>query len=296
MSTTSTLNLVFPQESETFDFEPKIFSTLNEYLQPSSEVPPAIAAQEITQLYPTDPASQQPGTYDTEAYDFLLRLWELFIAIAEQIPWQHSSQDKVIELVKAIRDLPNPTTITFDNGFSRRVKLWTDLPVLAAVLTDNVETHGIIINDDSDEEKKSRLRDINFQGFAARLTAEGVWDLSRLGVYRLRAVLEEGPDYYIAGYDKVGPHIDACILPAEVWISLSAKVILRFCRANGDGADRNDLPGGEYWKGKEGFSVERWEFWKQRLDEIMVNKEVSEETRSVAKKMKEKMIATEAEA
>ena len=154
---------------------------------------------------------------------------------------------------------------------------------------------GIIINDDSNEEKQSHLRDINFQGFAAWLTTEGVWDVSRLGVYQLCNVLEEDLDYYIDGYDKVGPHLKACILPAEVWISLSAKV-LRFCWLNGEGADWNDLPGGRHWKGRKGFSVTRWQFWKQKLDEIAVNKEASKETWRIAKKMKEKMIATEAEA
>lgn len=152
-----------------------------------------------------------------------------------------------------------------------------------------------MINDDSDEEKASRLRDINFQGFAARLTVEAVRDVSRLAVCRLRDILEGDPDYYIPGYDKVGPHLDACIRPAEVWISLAAQVILRFCRANGEGAVRNDLPGGKYWKGKEGFSFERWEFWKLKLDEIAVNGEASEDTRNIAKGMKEKMVATEAE-
>ena len=150
MSATTTLNLVFPQESEreraqhlsTLDIEPKICAILDAYLQPSSEVSAAIAAQEITQFYPTDPALQQPGTHDNEAHIFLLRLWELFIKIVEQIPWQHPSQDKLVELMKAIRDLPNPTTISFDAGQSHRVKLWTDLPMLSWVLVDNVETHG----------------------------------------------------------------------------------------------------------------------------------------------------------
>jgi hypothetical protein len=50
------------------------------------------------------------------------------------------------------------------------------------------------------------------------------------------------------------------------------------------------LPGGKYRKGREQFSVDGWEFCKQKLDEI-VNEETSEETRSVAKKMN----ATEAE-
>ncbi|KAF8189026.1 hypothetical protein BJ912DRAFT_926211 [Pholiota molesta] len=40
--------------------------------------------------------------------------------------------------------------------------------------------------------------------------------------------------------------------------------------------------------------VERWKFWGQRLDEIAMNDEASEETRGNAKKMKEMMITTEA--
>jgi hypothetical protein len=152
---------------------------------------------------------------------------------------------------------------------------------------------GIIINDDSEEEKGSRIRDINFQAFAARLTIEGVWDVSRLAVYRIRNVLEVDPDFYLPGYDKVGPHLDTGIPVANVWISLAGKLIFGLCKVNGEGAARNDMAAGKYWKGSVGFSVERWEFWKQRLDEV-ANDEASEETRGIAKKIKETMIAAEA--
>jgi hypothetical protein len=126
------------------------------------------------------------------------------------------------------------------------------------------------------------------------LTTEGVIDISKLAVFRLRDVLEEDPDYYIEGYNEVGPHLDTGILPANVWISLASKLIFGFCKANGEGASRNHMGGGKHWKGSVGFSIERWEFWKQRLDEIAINDEASEETRGIAKKMKETMIAAEA--
>ena len=149
MSATTTLNLIFPQEAErewayhlsTLDIEPKIFAILNVYLQPSSQVSAVIAVQEITQFYSTDPALQQPGTHNNEAHIFLLQLWVLFIKIIEQIPWHHPSQDKLVELMKAIHNLPNPTTISFEVGQSHHLKLWTDLPMLSWVLVDNVETH-----------------------------------------------------------------------------------------------------------------------------------------------------------
>ncbi|KDR66990.1 hypothetical protein GALMADRAFT_161792 [Galerina marginata CBS 339.88] len=245
MSTTSPLNFILPEELardqrwhlSTLELESKMFSILDTYLQPASGVSALTAAQKITQLYPTDPATQKPGTHDPLAFTFL--------------------------------------------------------KLLGAVLVDNVESHGIIINDNSDEQKESRLRDINFQGFASRLTAAGVWDLSRLEVYRLRDVLEEDPDYYIAGFNNLGAHLDACIRPAEVWVTLCADVIFRFCRSNGQGADRDDMHGGTYWTGKRGFSMERWEFWKVQLDRIAVNQEASAETRDIAKDLKKKMIAAE---
>jgi len=151
MSTPSTLNLVPPKHTEeqqdlsTLDAEQKTFTILDVYLQPSSEVSATTAAQEINNLFPENPDSQQ-GTLNQEAYTFLLRLWELFVVVVEQIPWQHPSQDKIIELTKAIRDLPNPITIMLEHALGDQVKLWADLPVLDEVLTDNVETHGNIIS------------------------------------------------------------------------------------------------------------------------------------------------------
>ena len=153
---------------------------------------------------------------------------------------------------------------------------------------------GVIINDDSDAEKQSRIKDLNFQGFAARVTNAGVFDLSRLAVYRIRSVLEDNVDSYIPGYADVGNHLNVNILPVDVWISLSAKLLFGLCKAKGEGADRNDIPGGKNWTGVEGFSVERWEFWKQKLDEIAANGEGSAETRQIAEKIKATMIAAEA--
>ena len=117
-------------------------------------------------------------------------------------------------------------------------------------------------------------------------------------MYRLRDLLEEDPDddHTPEVDNKQGPHLDAYILPAAVWISIASTVIFGFCKVNGDGADRNDICGGKHWTGSEGFSVDRWEWWKQRLEQIAVNEEASEETRNIAKKMMETMVITEAEA
>jgi hypothetical protein len=140
MSTTTALSLSFPEytdgqkvrHQDTLDVEQKVFSILDAYLQPSSAISTPTAAEEIDKLFP-------PASVD---YTALLHLWDLVIMVVEQIPWQHPSQDRLVALIKALRDLPDPTTIAIANWDDEPTKLWADLPVLDHVLTDNVETHG----------------------------------------------------------------------------------------------------------------------------------------------------------
>ncbi|KAF8180616.1 hypothetical protein BJ912DRAFT_929258 [Pholiota molesta] len=206
MSTTTALSLAEKaQHLSTLDVERKVFSILDAYLQPSSAISATTAAEAIATLFP-------PGSVD---YDPLLHLWDLFIAV-----------DRLVALIKTLRDLPDPTTITIVD--------WGNGPTKLGLISQFL--------------KQSRIRDINFQAFAARLTTEGVIDISKLAVFRLRDVLEEDPDHYIEGYNEVGPHLDTGILPANVWITLASKLIFGFCKANGEGASRNHMGGGNTGK------------------------------------------------
>ncbi|KAF9567162.1 hypothetical protein CPC08DRAFT_814364 [Agrocybe pediades] len=289
---TSNFDLFFPkfsrESASSSDAERRVFDILKSYAQTSSTTTAESVANEIDVLYPTNPAT---GTID---YMTLEHLWELFVGIAEQIPWTDSAQDKLVEVLKALRDLPQQRSMVIDHWEKVPVKIWADIPVLPYVLSDGVETHGVIINDESEAEKQSRIRDLNFQGFAARLTNAKIFDLSRLAVYRIRSVLEDDADYYITGYDDVGTHLDVNILPAQVWIDLTSKLLYDLCQENGAGAARNDIAGGKHWKGAAGFSRARWDFWKQKLDEIAENDKAKEETRKTARKMKATMLAAEA--
>ncbi|KAF9470368.1 hypothetical protein BDN70DRAFT_821464 [Pholiota conissans] len=272
--------------------ERKVFSILEAYLQPTSDISAATAAAQIDELFPTDSLT------GPAAETALTHFWSLFIVFVEQIPdWENPAQKKLIALIQALCQLPNqrPLDLSGCDWNYGQLTLWKDLPTLDGVLVDNVESHAIIIADDSEDEKRSRVRNLNFQSFAAQLTAEGLFDVSRAAVYSFSGALEEDPDSEsIESANKVGTHLDAYILPINVWISLAAKRIWELCKVNGEGALRNDMPGGAHWTGKEGFSVERWQFWKQRLDEVAVTTEASDQTRAIAKAMKEKMVAVEA--
>jgi hypothetical protein len=39
----------------------------------------------------------------------------------------------------------------------------------------------------------------------------------------------------------------------------------------------------ELWKGKPGFSKERWTFWKERMERMSVREQSSDETREIAR-------------
>jgi hypothetical protein len=44
-----------------------------------------------------------------------------------------------------------------------------------------------------------------------------------------------------------------------------------------------DKDGGKNWKGANGFSIERWNFWKKRLGEIKGLAQASEKTKELGK-------------
>lgn len=106
MSTPPDFEDLHAEEMKAFDaftreVQPKIITIFIAYLQPLSNI--STAAREITQLHP---ALRQPRASEIVVIVFLERLWELFITAVEQMPWWYPSQNKIIELIKAIRDTP----------------------------------------------------------------------------------------------------------------------------------------------------------------------------------------------
>ena len=55
---------------------------------------------------------------------------------------------------------------------------------------------------------------------------------------------------------------------------------------------------GKNWKGANGFSIERWDFWKKRSGEIKLkgHEQASEQTKELAAEVEERMNRIESEA
>jgi hypothetical protein len=81
------------------------FRILEEYLQPSSSTTSSAAAQNIHGL--AEPLLYGSNTDDLE--DFVWEFWGIFLNVAKQIPYDSPSQERLIELVKALIEIPATT-------------------------------------------------------------------------------------------------------------------------------------------------------------------------------------------
>lgn len=116
-------------DPEPWFVEEKLFDILNEYLQPSSTTTPAVAAQGIDALTPMKRPDPGDGKKKESPESFLWEIWGMFIEIAKQIPHEHPSQDRLVKVIIALRELP-PTsleiwTVSFSHWLSWKVGLLT---------------------------------------------------------------------------------------------------------------------------------------------------------------------------
>jgi hypothetical protein len=89
-----------------------------------------------------------------------------------------------------------------------------------------------------------------------------------------------GLNVIVAALEKKSP-TDANLRAALQWLIHANKLILR----DANSMDTNWDTGSELWHGKEGFSRERWDFWrKERVEEIQRNDGLDEEVKALGRK------------
>lgn len=75
------------------------FEILNEYLQPGSTTTPSAAAKAIDQLHPE--IRPDDGTRKEHVSAYHANTWDMFMALARQIPHDHLSMGRLVEVVVA---------------------------------------------------------------------------------------------------------------------------------------------------------------------------------------------------
>ena len=130
------LRLITNDGGDPWIVEQKMFDILNDFLQPSSVLSPTAAAKQLDRLFPLN-RTDSDGERKEEPESFLWELWSVIIKVAQQIPWKSRAQDRLAELIKALRDLPSEIVVEI---WSSKSRIWQDLPLLGPSLTETMRS------------------------------------------------------------------------------------------------------------------------------------------------------------
>ena len=140
MADSTPLDLVLESpDNDPWIINERLFHILNTYLHPNATLSPANAAQEIDKLFPLNRPKEKENEDNEGPESFLWELWEVVISVAQQIPWRHPGQTRLVELIQALRDLPEPITVIMGSWGEQAI--WSDLPILGPVMTEC--SHGM---------------------------------------------------------------------------------------------------------------------------------------------------------
>ncbi|KAF4338432.1 hypothetical protein FBEOM_7701 [Fusarium beomiforme] len=229
------------------DNEQEIFLLLTSFL---SETQPLTAPEVSVQIHNLFPHQPEKDGKKKSPGGFLAAFWDLMFQIAVQLDYKAQPMKKFISLLKALRDMPS--TAVLEDG--RR--LWQDLPDLALFFTERWN--------------QTIRRWINLNGLAAYLTIENIYG----GWYRALESIKLGLEN---GSRKEAQNIIECFAPAAAtWFILSSQQIYHICKEN---VLQDSSIRGQLWKGKSGYSLERWNFWRSRLVELRNHSLATDELR-----------------
>ncbi|KLO83531.1 uncharacterized protein LW93_313 [Fusarium fujikuroi] len=247
--------------SEMADTEQEIMLIFTSLLSETQLLTAPEAAAKINDLFPHQP--QKDGNKKSPG-GFLAAFWDIAFQIAVQLDYRTQQMQKFISLIKALRDLPS--TAILEDG--RR--LWQDLPDLSLFFTERWNQAGI--TNQATIPPETIRQWINLNGLAAYLTIESLYG----GWYRTLESIKLGLEN---GIRRESQTIIECFAQAAAtWFILSPQQMYHMCREN---ALQDSSIRGQLWKGRPGFNLERWTFWRSRFIELRNHSLATDELRRV---------------
>jgi hypothetical protein len=220
------------------------------------------------------------------------RIWTLLMLCADECSAAH---DAIIELIKAIIVIPaskDTGGVDWTDQETSFKELWRDsydckLPPFtpwssfkaAGSLTLTKLALRASIEERSNYQRASTIslpqKWINFHAFTATLASTGVFGDD--------FAMVSGLEVIVSALEKKSPtawELEANTPAAIQWLLHATKTIFR----NGQSIDTNWGAESELWQGKEGFSRQRWNFWKERLERMHNQDGLDDETKQLARK------------
>ncbi|GIK00781.1 hypothetical protein Aspvir_004810 [Aspergillus viridinutans] len=260
----SSLHLELRDDDPWF-IEEKIFQVLLDYLQ-NPTASPAPTAQALDRLFPANrpDEDQLAGEPREDPGSFLWHFWGVVHNVAQQIPYTAPEQDRLAELIKALKDLSSQTKTVYMASWDQTFDLWGDLPMLGPTFREMYDRMVSL----TDEEEREHWQSLN--AYAARLTRDGSADLILFAKYAVEGMLAEDLEQGLVD------NVLRCIL--ECRIAVAAEWVIHCGQrlvAQEDG----------------GIDTENWQRCKERFSDVSDNGSMSPETQERAQKAKQVMEA-----
>ncbi|KAK1754087.1 hypothetical protein QBC47DRAFT_385593 [Echria macrotheca] len=211
------------------------------------------AASELRALIPPEISAEAGEKPSKELLGHFEQVWHALLDIATRIPHQDSQSHTVI--AKTLQVLGGGSSV------------WKDLPNLGNIIRDKwidptFEWHP----DDDDNYTLGQW--LNLNSFVARLFGSGVIVWRNFPIWQLRKGLED--DLGEAKGDcSPAKAIDNRVAVASEWLIHASPVLLKLCLLDDLEEDlHKSTRVGIHFPGHPGFNLERWGFWKRRLEEL----------------------------
>lgn len=102
--------------------------------------------------------------------------------------------------------------------------------------------------------------------------------------------LEKIPDPRAKAWQTQGPVLDAWVPIASEWIRIAGDIIVQKCR---DGVETNGRAFPDNKRGRKGFFMDRWQFWKDGFGRVSEMEQASPSTKSMADAAQTRMVELE---
>lgn len=233
----------------------------------------AISVQEAAEKLagPARQAFEKDGDLGKVEHE-LEGLWTAVTTAAEQTP--HDQQGKLVDIVRAIKEMPQPIHEGKKFEVWGEELRWEQLPLFGAKTRE-----GLDLARDSKSGKPDDAF-VNFNAFCARITAANVSDLSLYAIWILREALENPEDSDIVKETSSG-----LLKAASIWLIYASETLSKLSQEKKQFDGKMAKPGSSLSifkdaPGWRGFNEDRWETWVERLT-IVKDAVVAEDTKSL---------------
>lgn len=169
----------------------------------------------------------------------------------------------------------------------------TTSPKRGADYWGSLEPLGLDVREawNGEEEDNTTEGWASLNSFAARLTSSALMDFDDYAIWALRDSVEDGTLAVVpkgAPSEELGPDaLNRKVPAAAVWILYDGERIKSLSEKSEEGS--RSTRGGPRWQGKPGYSIERWQLWKDRFGELAKREDLLAYTRDLSTQARGKM-------